>query len=737
MGADNSAWWERFFSGDNQLKWAALISGENPWSTYVLPWVEFAKAPAAELPIVLPRLDGQGRPTWYCAGLNKLGALGLREALSAFVGPSYSDFDGRSHLLDTIDSVEAAFAEGTVPPVYLIRPSQATDVVKIRRVLELYRGLLCRMPKRQKHTERPLGSLRAELDRALVAGDEAGARHLLERIRRVGRLDAENLLFLEIGVRAGLGHWRDIAEDAALLSQLTGLRLPPRVLADVHEALYRVYVEPSEDINAPDRALEAFRSAGLPRRSALFGSRRGLRTARVVKSFFLYELARDASDQTLLAALTRELEQLNDQFANALAGLQTAREVHPATDPLRAADEAFDELEVERALELYLQASPSRKQLTRLIRCAEDIDTTDAARRVVDAIKLADYVDKLPTSWADRLSTLERIGSADQGDRPPQGWLDWARQVGNDLNAEAAMRTLREHQATWSTAALTQRKEVVQEITRIINNATGPSEEVFREAAPLLYMALVSESGAPPRQSKSLLQILVTKVVLLSDPSQNELELARDLAATLLTVGLDAVEYRSLVSDLEDLMGTQMSVFTLGWSLDLAELLAIHACPDPERRLRFLVHVIDQARRMAHRVSTTDALVIEQLCNDLSIDYPTELTVEHAADVSGPDEALSGKKVGIYTLVEQAGQRAASLLGQLCPTVRVELNSDHECTKRLANLARSADLFIFAWKSSKHQAFYCVKDHRDAVAPMIQAQGKGSSSILRAVFEAV
>jgi len=47
-------------------------------------------------------------------------------------------------------------------------------------------------------------------------------------------------------------------------------------------------------------------------------------------------------------------------------------------------------------------------------------------------------------------------------------------------------------------------------------------------------------------------------------------------------MGIDEKEYASLISDLEDLMGTQMSVFTLGWSLDLAELLAMHACPDPK-----------------------------------------------------------------------------------------------------------------------------------------------------------
>jgi len=181
-------------------------------------------------------------------------------------------------------------------------------------------------------------------------------------------------------------------------------------------------------------------------------------------------------------------------------------------------------------------------------------------------------------------------------------------------------------------------------------------------------------------------------------------------------------------------MGAHLSVFTFAWALDLAELLANHACPDSERRLRFVLRVVEASRRLAHRLSSTDGLVIGLLCQDYAIDCPTEFAQDEDAEATEVGEALSGKKVGIYTLDEPAGQRAASVVETRCRAVRVELNHDHECTKRLINLARAADLFVFAWKSSKHQAFYCVKDHRDADNPMIQAQGKGTSSILRAVF---
>ena len=735
MSTDTPPWWERFFDGDNRLRWSALRNYEGPWAANVLPWVETAQHDDVDLPIILPRLDADDQPSWYCAGRSPQGAQRLREALQAFIGPSYSDFDGRPYPLNLNDPVEAAFAETTVEPIYRIRPARPEEVPKIRRALELYRGLLHRIPKAHQQPQRAIGALRAELDRALAAGDEVGARNLLERIRSIGRLDAENLLFLEVAVRARLGLWREIAEDGALLGQLTGLRLPPRVLADVHEAMYRLHIEPNEDPDDPSRALEAFRAAGLGRRSPLFSTRRGLRSPRVLKAFFLYELAREEADQTLLADLARELEELDDAFAHALARLGRATPSQPEADPIRAADEAFDNLEIDRALELYLLIPPSRTRLIKLIRCVEDVGTAEAAKRVLDTIKPGDNAENLPASWTKRLRQLEDLCATAQDSHVPQGWLDWARGVDAGMSEQDAMSTLREHMATWDSSTIVRDQETTAELTRIINNASGSADSIFREATPLLYHALMPESGSPPRQLKPLLQIFVTKVALLADPSQNELDLARDLTSTLLLMGLDETEYSSLVSDLEDLMGAQISVFTLGWSLDLVELLSTHVCPAPEPRLRLAMRVLDQAGRMSHRLSPTDTLVIKELCQDLGLDCSNEIIQEDEVQASEASEDLAGKKVGIYTLVEPAGQRAAALLEHLCPSVRVEVNSDHECTQRLINLARSADVFIFAWKSSKHQAFYCVKDHRDGTHPLIQAQGKGTSSILRAVLE--
>ncbi len=148
--------------------------------------------------------------------------------------------------------------------------------------------------------------------------------------------------------------------------------------------------------------------------------------------------------------------------------------------------------------------------------------------------------------------------------------------------------------------------------------------------------------------------------------------------------------------------------------------------------------MLGQCQGFAHRLSATDYLPIEYLAQDYGVEpasiaalRPSHDGAERAA--GGAD--LGGKLIGIYTLTEAAGARAKAALHRLYPGCLVELNSDKVSTAALTNLARTADIFIFAWRSSSHQAFYCVKAALGGKDP-IYAAGKGTASIVNAVREA-
>ena len=95
---------------------------------------------------------------------------------------------------------------------------------------------------------------------------------------------------------------------------------------------------------------------------------------------------------------------------------------------------------------------------------------------------------------------------------------------------------------------------------------------------------------------------------------------------------------------------------------------------------------------------------------------------------------LINKRLAIYTLAEGAGRRAGTVLSELFPRLEIQLNHDKSATNALANLAKTADYFVFASRSAAHQAFYSVTRQREDI---LFPAGRGSSSIVRCFLEAI
>jgi hypothetical protein len=229
-------------------------------------------------------------------------------------------------------------------------------------------------------------------------------------------------------------------------------------------------------------------------------------------------------------------------------------------------------------------------------------------------------------------------------------------------------------------------------------------------------------------------------LLAMDDPlSRADLELLAQLVNHRLALGLAAVDYDEMVRDLRDVQTRVASYATLPWSLDICEALAIAPAAGAtaqEARLGFFMSVLGEARGLTHRLQSHDLVTLDLLARDFQVeDGALAWLRQLRIDVEANDlPNLAGKRIGIYTLAEAAGARAKAALEAMYPGCRVEVNSDLVCTAQLASLAEAADLFVFAWKSSSHQAFYCVKD---AMAPRepVWAAGKGTASILRAMAD--
>ena len=742
-------WWERFFSGRNALLWSEIEAGVAPdgWSEDIISWVRIAQRAEHELPVIFPCLEDNGDISWYGRVGSAREVQRLREELQAFVGPSYSsDYDGRPYTLDPNDNVEAALGEGCCATVFRFSPTSESDIQKIRRAIKLYRSLIDRYSPPIVTSVQSFGIIRGEFDRALLASDESEARHKFEQLIATGRLSAENRLYLEVRLLAGLGRWPQIAGDSRLLRALSDLALPPRVLADVIEALYRVHAEPAERESDAIGALHAFREAGINRYGRLFVARRGLTLPRVVKAFLLYELCRQTPDLQRLDALLNLLgDEATSGFCVNLRTLISSIVIdqQAPSDSTHQADSAFEEDDYERALEIYMALPPSLKRLRRMLSCAKVIGDRKTASRVITLIEKQHETDMdcLSKSAGETFEYLKKLLETPgemsekwEGEDPRDGWLQWAHWVDVGVDPAEANAVLQEHAVNWDTHSFAKDASQVEELATLMGNADGDASTVFRNAYPELFEAFVSNSKQSVRACKPLLVMLLTNTVLLDGPSLDELELVNQLAIALLEIGLSNGEYNELIADIEDLLSYQASLSTLSWAMDIAEVLSNYACPNFEVRLRFFVKVLDIARRVSHRLLPAHRIALGLLCQDYDLEFPEELSEAGQEDaLKEACQGLTNKKVGIYTLTEQAGQRTAAIIKQICPHVSVDLNSDKVCTERLIALAKFADIFVFAWKSSKHAAYYCVKDNRPEGWPLLLPLGKGSSSIVREV----
>jgi hypothetical protein len=187
--------------------------------------------------------------------------------------------------------------------VYRFSGSDRASNCFIGERLAEFVALLKRRPVTQRRTVRPVGNIRADFERALLAQDAAEAETRIAELRETGRLNEENLRYLDVRLKAGLGYWPQIARDHWLIQTLSDLALPPQTLADLLEALYRTYVDDVETGGDPTATLKAFEHHIARRYQRLFASRRGIRVTRIVKSFVLFEQLQSLPNPQIIAAL--------------------------------------------------------------------------------------------------------------------------------------------------------------------------------------------------------------------------------------------------------------------------------------------------------------------------------------------------------------------------------------------------------------------------------------------------
>lgn len=740
-------WLESFFSGRNALKWEAVVSRSAPpaWLEHVLPWITSFSSTGGRSPIVLPVFSPDGPCQWYGMASNEPGANALAQELMAFVGPSFSDFRGNPIRPDSDDVIEKALQERFGRFVYRLGPVNATASSNIAEALQLYLGLLRRRPDVPDRTQRPFGKIRAEFDRALLAGNEPDARVLRDELIGSGRVDAEQQKYLDIRMLAGLGRQYQLAHDYPLVKSVLGLSLPAQTIADLVGALYATYIADIEDCGDDDAVLTAFRREIADNFGPLFLERKGVRHPSVLKAFILYELTQAEPNRERCQAIISAYPDdggrfLVERWVGRLASNSPSR-----TDLFELARQALADEDYEMALRLSFDAFPDSWTYGAMLRCAVEIGEEKVSRRVLAAVDEASEAERLKWSTRD-LARLRQLRSESvekpeeptvppiRPNRPETDWLSWVRYVEFGSHDRPPLQVLEEALPRWSVESYASDPDGCRELAERIGNAGGAAEQTFRDAFASLVEFFVDRPACPVRGFSPLYSMLIRIVAWNGMVSANELELSSAVMQALVSLAPSKDDYAEAVDAYAEILTANNAPGNVDWALNSAEMLALHASPDHESRLRFFMAVVEMARSCAHRLRAVQYEILSLLakdygCSDLLDAFPCR---ESATQELAPWTDFAGL-IGIYTLTEAAGQRARNFLRNLLPQARVEVNADHVATDKLKNLAANADIFVFAWKSSKHQAYFAAKDARGS-KPTLLPLGKGSASILDCVL---
>lgn len=747
--SSHAHWLQRFFVPPNGVDWPSISAGTEPAAIaeVLRPWLKLLEDESSSAPIILPFVRNANISGWYATAREAGRTEELYYLLNAWFGWTWlSRFDRTTPAMT--DPMAAALRDAFGTTVFRFAGSDAAANRRISTDLGSLATLLTRRPARLKIERRPVGTIRTEFDRALLIRDEASAKALAEELRHSGRLNDENLRYLDVRLRAGLALWPQIAHDHWLLKTLSELLLPPQIIADLIEALYRTFLDPIEATASGDDLLAAFNEHIADRYPRLFASRRGVRTARVVKAFLLFERRQPTPNVQILnelAALLSDADRGKEPFAS-LAMLAEPAVLVP-TD-LEAADESFEDGNFDRAFELYLAPPASKRSLSRLIFCATLIGTRDVIEKLVAKVEQAasSFDELAPTIrakfdelLAERFPNVGPVVPDENGALPvaPSDWVEWAERLrhGNavPLASDAAV--------TWDAGVISNSLGEAKAFADAVGNASGAAAESVRHAVPLIYGAFLGDQMDAGTATKPIANTLFMLIAMEDGLSQVDLGLLLQLLGQLLASGMTNSEYISLVDALSDVQERVGSYAHLAWSLDVAETLAVVPAPSREAhsvRQQFFLLVLTKTHAFEHRLRADERHAFRILARDYGVDLDALGQVgrrEAEADAEAlPD--LWGKTIGVYTLTEAAGARAKNALETMFPGVTVTLNADLVATAKLASLAKNANYFVFAWRSSSHSAYYCIKHAMGEREPII-AMGKGTASILRAVIDTV
>lgn len=683
---------------------------------------------AIDRSVLLPFREIDNGPTsWFACATSAQMQRALLDEIRAFFGPSFVDERPQDRVPDIADLHVLPLIEAAGWYAIRFDTLGGRNDMMVLRQWQLYEDLVSRRPRSPSYVPSSFHQLRASFDRALLARNEAGALSAMAALRERFGVSAENRQFLEIRLNAAFERWDAIAQHP-LLTQLVHLHLPPETYGDVMEALYRSQVQAFESANSIEPLLQQFSHAVAGPALPLFSTRRTSRRPAVVKSFILNELIQPAPQLAVCERLLKELPLGSFGAVDRILRERCAQRADTAE--INLAQDALDNEQFDRAWELFWPLPDTVDMLRGLIACARESDDPTKVSAVLARLESADESIRIAVESASA-KRLARLRCGLQAPLLPERLSAQFARWDNEPEDRYVDR-LSEFVRSVDPVALLAESGVVELAIELLMQQAIEDTVLLERLYPLWHELFIERIDPDPRLIPLYLEML--EVLRARDVFQRtDQELLHQILVAIVDSGDDDA-YRRSVDIIANVFQTIRSPLALSWGLDVCDSLAQRRVRDADARLRLLTQVFQACQEFSSRLEPMQRCQLRVLAAEANLDppnlnpFPSHQPVEAQTD----DETLY--RVAIYSLDEAATRRAVNMLKSLHPHWIIDTNSDQVCSDRLKALARNADVFVFAWRCSKHAAYYCVK----AVGQkenLVMARGVGTTSLVSAAVE--
>lgn len=633
----------------------------------------------------------------------------IKPVLLAFAGPTLTSFNGLPEPFSANDAVSVRIMETQPAVTAVIRfPSEVNACRSGLRAIQRAIETLSRAPQLQRTAPVPTSWLLAQFQDCLNVGKRDAASAVLKRLSSELRLDALNLKFLEVQLLATFHDW-DAIVALPEFPKLCVARRTPAVTSILFEALYRTHLAQLFEKNNLDGICKRFevdvRSLAQPMILVPPPAPFGIAASRI----YALEALFSPSRVDLHSLLVDHREALG-WLADTLPSPTKSRSGRPAiTTPLDGAREA-------------------------LIR-VDEIDSNDlvADAKALIARLSEDEIEVLRETMPFRpiLSAVIEPSSKDL----PTSWIAWLERVA-DPAFTTALDVARRGQEEWEIGASTADPVNVEALVEALDSALSNalSSDRTLQALPHFVAWLKRDPDFPRSTMSPIYSSLLTLVALGSSRGREVYQSSQVLIEALLTVGVSHQAYKDLITDIEEIAGDGFGVNMVYWALEIVDSFMNAATPDTSARDAMLHRTLARITPIYGRLTKLQRIAIGLLATELGWSLPSPPKADADQSKESMADRLSGKRIAIYSLTESSSRQAKDALEQMSPTVVVDTNADHGGTASLRALAENSDIFVMTWLSAKHAATDFIRQHRGD-RTLIYAQGKGFSSILRAVEE--